>query len=103
LTNLANEVLFKLKDYLLKSDASGLYSLAGEDLKTTFGKEEFTEALTKGGKVTEARILSGPYISNEWTEAILELRYSDGTPQKYTAFFHLEEGIWKLFGTEEIE
>jgi hypothetical protein len=102
LISLANEAILKLKDCLARNDSFGLYDLAGEDLRTAFGREEFTEAISNGEKVLEVSILSDSTIAGEWAEITLELKYLDNVPQNYIVFFHLEEGVWKLFGTEEI-
>jgi len=49
--------------------------------------------------VEEPRIFG---VNGEWAEAVLELTISDGTSQQFQVIFRKEEGLWRIFGTEEI-
>lgn len=98
----AGTAVTQLTKGLEENDFSLLYDLFGEDLKGTFGEEEFSQITSISPSIKEVRVLSGPEISGEWLEAIIELTLSDGTKEQYITVFHLESGDWKLFGTEEL-
>jgi len=98
----AKTAVSQLTEVLEKNDFSSLYKMLGEDLKGTFGEEEFSQALATGLKIEKTKIFSGPQVSGEWSEAVLELTLSDGSKKQFMIVFHWEDGVWKLFGTEEL-
>jgi len=91
----------------LEASASALYQLTGQDLQTTFSKEDFEAAVAASGiKIESVKVVEGPRIfgvNGEWAEAVLELTVADGTSQKFRVIFRKEEGLWRIFGTEELE
>lgn len=99
----AKATVSQLTEALKKNDPSSLYNLLGEDLKGTFEKEAFSQAISNSLGVEKVEIFSGPEISGEWMETVLNLTFSDGSKRQYLTVFHWENEKWKLFGTEEIE
>ena len=90
----------------LEASASALYLLIGADFQETFSQQDFDQAVAEAGieiesvvVVEEPRIFG---IDGEWAEAVLELTVSDGTSQQFKVIFRKEEGLWRIFGTEEI-
>jgi len=93
-------------DEALEASAAALYQLTGQDLQTTFSKEDFEAAVAASGiKIESARVIEDPRIfgvNGEWAEAILELTVAGGTSQKFRVIFKKEGGLWRIFGTEEL-
>lgn len=90
----------------LEASASALYLLIGADFQETFSQQDFDQAVAEAGieiesvvVVEEPRIFG---IDGEWAEAVLELTVSDGTSQQFKVIFRKEEGLWRIFGTEEL-
>jgi hypothetical protein len=90
----------------LEASASALYQLGGEDLQTNFSQEEFNQAVAAAGieieKVTVVEVPRIFGVNGEWAETVLELTVSDGTSQKFKVVFKKENGLWRIFGTEEM-
>lgn len=91
---------------VLEASASALYQLTGEDFQTTFSQEEFEAAVAAAGiEIKSVTVVESPRIfgvNGDWAEAILELTVSDGTSQKFRVIFRKENGLWRIFGTEEL-
>ena len=90
----------------LEEDAAALYQLVGQDFQDTFSEEEFEAAVAEQGiEIESVRVVESPRIfgvDGEWAEATLELVISDGTSQQFRVIFIKEEGLWRIFGTEEL-
>jgi len=90
----------------LEASASALYQLIGTDFQETFSQEEFDQAVAAAGiEIESVTVVEEPRIfgvNGEWAEAVLELTISDGTSQQFQVIFRKEEGLWRIFGTEEI-
>lgn len=98
----ANSAVFQLINILEEGELSSFYELLGEDLRGTFEKEEFSQITSTSLNVKKVRVLSGPEVSDDWSEVVIELIFNDGSKKQYITVFHLENGEWKLFGTEEL-
>ena len=89
----------------LEASAPALYHLTGEDFQETFSQEDFDQAVAAAGiEVEKVTVIEEPRIfgvDGEWAEAVLELSVSDGTSQKFKVIFKKEDGLWRIFGTEE--
>lgn len=89
---------------LVSKNYSGLYDLMGEDFKSTYSEQEFLESIGQGQDVTTTEIIGDPEIfgsNNDWGKVKLRINSSDGTSADYVLITHKEEGLWKIFGTEE--
>ena len=90
----------------LEASASALYHLTGEDFQTSFSEEEFAAAVAASGiEIEKVTVIEEPQIfgfDGEWAEAVLELSTSDGRSQKFRVIFKKENGLWRIFGTEEL-
>ncbi len=90
----------------LEASASALYQLIGDDFQETFSQEDFDQAVAEAGiEVDSVTVVEEPRIfgvEGEWAEAVLELSVSDGTSQQFRVIFIKEDGLWKIFGTEEL-
>ena len=90
----------------LQTHPTGVFDLIGQDFQGTFSKEDFEAAVAASGiKIESAKVIEGPRIfgvNGEWAEAILELTVAGGTSQKFRVIFKKENGLWRIFGTEEI-
>jgi len=91
----------------MEASSSALYQLMGEDFQETFSQEDFDQAVAEAGieidsvtMVEEPRIFG---VDGEWAEAVVEIAVSDGTSQQFRIIFKKEEGLWRIFGTEELE
>jgi len=91
----------------LEASASALYELTGGDFQTTFSQEEFEAAVVAAKiEIEQVTVVEEPRIfgvDGEWAEAVLEITVSDGTSQKFRVIFRKEGGLWRIFGTEELE
>ena len=91
---------------VLETDAAALYQLVGQDFQDTFSEEEFEAAVAAAGIIVdEVLVIEEPRIfgvNGEWAEATLEIKISDGTSQQFRVIFRKEEGLWRIFGTEEL-
>ncbi len=91
---------------ILQTHPSGVFELTGQDFKDTFSKEDFEAAVIAAGvEIEKVTVIEVPRIfgaNGEWAEAVLELAVSDGTSQKFKVIFRKEEGMWRIFGTEEV-
>lgn len=90
----------------LEASASALYQLIGTDFQETFSQEEFDQAVAEAGiEIESVRVVEEPRIfgvEGEWAEAVLELKVLGSTSQKFRVIFKKENGLWRIFGTEEI-
>ncbi len=90
----------------LEASASALYQLIGTDFQETFSEEEFEAAVAEAGiEIESVTVVGEPRIfgvNGEWAEAVLELSTAGGSSQKFKVIFIKEEGLWRIFGTEEI-
>lgn len=90
----------------LESSASALYQLTGQDFQDTFSKEDFEAAVVASGiEITQVKVVEAPRIfgaEGEWAETVLEIKVSDGSTQSFRVILRKEEGLWRIFGTEEL-
>ena len=90
----------------LEASASALYQLVGQDFQDSFSKEEFDQAVAESGiEIDSVTVVEEPRIfgeNGEWAEVVLEIEISDGTSQQFKVIFTKEEGLWRIFGTEEM-
>ena len=93
----------QLTDSLQENNPFSFYELFGEDLKGMFALEEVKREMEKGPRVAKVEVLFGPKISGHWMESGLRLQPEEGEAEEYIAVFHLEDGKWKLFGTEPLD
>lgn len=91
---------------ILQTHPSGVFELTDQGFKDSFSKEDFEAAVAAAGIEIKSVTVIGPPrifgVNGEWAEAILELTVLDGTSQKFRVIFRKEEGMWKIFGTEEL-
>ena len=91
---------------ILQTHPSGVFELTGQDFKDTFSKEDFDRAVAAAGiEIASVTVVEAPRIfgaNGEWAEAVLELSTADGVSQKFRVIFRKEEGLWRIFGTEEL-
>ena len=74
-----------------------------QDFKDTFSQSDFVSSFS-GAAVTYGLTLSTPKVygtENGWAEEQVSLTLSDGTSQKYLNIYHLENGAWTLYATED--
>lgn len=84
---------------LVNKDSDELYGLLSSQLTAVFSKDSMTEAFSGFGDGAGLQISGDPQISTEWaTQHVLYTH--DGTTKGYTVVLHLENGEWKLFGTQ---
>jgi hypothetical protein len=99
------EAIEEIND-VLESTASALYQLVDESFKETFSQEEFEAAVAAAGiEIEQVMVVEEPRIfgvDGEWAEAVLEISVSDGASQKFRVIFKKEDGLWRIFGTEEL-
>ena len=90
----------------LQTHPTGVFDLTGQDFQGTFSKEDFEAAVAASGiEIESVEVVEGPRIfgvNGEWAEAVLELTVAGGTSQKFRVIFKKENGLWRIFGTDEI-
>ena len=90
----------------LEASASALYQLISGDFQETFSQEDFDQAVVEAGiEIDSVTIVEEPLIfgvDGEWAEATLELSTSGGSAQRFKVIFKKENGLWRIFGTEEL-
>jgi len=91
---------------ILQTHPSGVFELTDQDFKDTFSKEDFEAAVAAAGvEVEKVTVVEEPRIfgvNGEWAEATLELSTSDVSSQQFRVIFKKENGLWRIFGTEEL-
>lgn len=97
----AKETVSCLVEVLKKNEPSLVYDFLGEDSKGIFRKDDFPQPPFSLPRIVQAEILNGPKVSGRWSEFIIKLTLEDQSEKEYFVVFHLEDGEWKLFGTQE--
>lgn len=91
---------------VLEASASALYQLTGGDFQNTFSKADFEAAIKASGiEVERVAVVEEPRIfgvRGEWAELVLDLTLSDGSTGRFRVILQKENGLWRIFGTEEI-
>ncbi|MEK7611616.1 MAG: hypothetical protein AAB486_04580 [Patescibacteria group bacterium] len=90
---------------LITKNYSSLYNLMGVEFRTNYSYDDFVNSLGQSGSVTGFVVQSLPRLFgtvNEWAEVRVQLTQSTGVVKSYNEVFHLENGVWKLYGTEEV-
>ena len=81
-------------------------SLLSNELTSTFGenavKESFEQAQTTYGGIIAVNPLSAIQQTGNWATQEVEIKTQSGLTSKFRIILHLENGAWKLFGTQEI-
>ena len=92
---------------VLEASASALYQLIGGDFQITFSQEDFEAEVAEAGiEIDSVTVVEEPRIfgvDGDWAEATLELSTSDGSSQKFKVIFIKENGLWRIFGPEELD
>lgn len=99
--------LIKLQQISQSGDENFIISLLNSDLLSqeitqTFGSDAFAQAQTNAEEIINITADPEVTILGEWMETHITIQTEHST-QTYLAVFHLEDGEWKLFGTEEID
>lgn len=84
---------------LSTKNSDELYGLLSSQLTAVFSKDSMAEAFSSLGNGAGLQVVDDPEISTEW--ATQKVSYTNnGTTKNYTVVLHLENGEWKLFGTQ---
>lgn len=89
---------------LVNGRYENLYNLMSLEFKNTFSLEDFVGSFTGSVKVVNGATTTAAKIygaSNDWAEQPVSLNLANGTTQKYLDIYHLENGSWTLFATED--
>jgi len=91
---------------LVTNDYQTFNSLLSNELTSTFGenavKESFEQAQTTYGGIIAINPLSTIQQTGNWATQDVETKTQSGLMSKFRIILHLENGQWKLFGTQEI-
>lgn len=91
---------------LVANDSQVFYSLLSNEVTSSFTAEEikkaFDEAFQTYGGITAVNPLSTLQQNGNWATQEVETITKNGTKSKFRIILHLENGEWKLFGTQEI-
>lgn len=82
-----------------------LYNLMGVEFKSNYSYDDFVNSLGQSGAVIGFVVQSTPRLFgtvNDWAEVRVQLTQSTGVVKTYNEVFHLESGVWRLYGTEEV-
>ena len=89
---------------VLLGDSPTFYNLMSTDFQSLFSAAEFTAAMGEGAAIVSVEYLAPATqtLGSDWYEQPAKITFSDGTVTTYNLIFHLENGAWKLYATEEI-
>lgn len=80
--------------------------LISQEILSTFPPEAIEQAQQQGeqaeGQVRDITLVGDPDVFGDWMEVNLRVA-TEQSIKDYLAVFHLEDGDWKLFGTQLLE
>lgn len=97
--------LDELKVALVNTDEpTQLYGLMSSNFKSLFSADDFGEVWGGGASLVSVEYLSPPTqtLGSDWYEQPATITFTGGVSATYNLIFHLENGAWKLYATEEL-
>jgi len=91
-------------DLLTSRDFRKLYDLMSAEFKEVFGSDDFVSSFASAADVVSGQLVGSPTVyggNQEWADQSVSLVLNGGSQKNYLLIFHLENGSWKLSGTED--
>lgn len=101
LENSATDTMAEVKAAIEAKNGQKLYDLLGSDMKAIFTPESVTSAFAKADGITITPV-DEIKLNSEWAKQDVESVDSAGQTMRFRVVLHLEDGEWKLFGTEKL-
>ncbi len=74
------------------------------EFKEVFGSDDFVSSFASAVDVVSGQLVGSPTVYGggaEWADQLESLILNDGKQKNYLLIFRLENGSWKLYGTED--